>query len=298
MGGSMRFAPWSRFFRLPNLPTAPGDALVGSAFMLLQTGDDRIPQMFAAAASALFLYMFGLADNDVAGAPSDGVERPIPAGEISIGAARSVRLVLLLAAVAIARCFALGVGWGVSAALLVLAVAVYNRVKWKWLMGLCRGLSLVAGALAVGVPSSFDSATAGLAFLAVGWTCYVTAVTKLSEGEESASDGLGRIRYAWGLGAFIPCGACFFLPAPAMAALPAVGALFAYLAWCAAVSPLALPHGPDSRRRAVGQAVGALLYLQIGFMLVDARRELVVAALAVWVSSRLCRRLAPNVSGS
>lgn len=295
-GGS---SPWARLFRLPNLPTAPGDALAGAAFMLMQTGGDGVPQTFAAAAAALFLYMFGLADNDVVGAPSDGPERPIPAGEISMGAAKAVRLVLLLLPFAIARLSGLGIGWWVAAALLAAAIMAYNRAKWKWLMGLCRGLSVAAGALAVSAPAAFDrSATAGLAFLAIGWTCYAAAVTWLSEGEESASEGIGRIRYAWGLAAFVPCGACFLLPAPAMAALPATGALFAYLAWCVAVAPLGLPHEPDARRRAVGQAVGALLYLQIGFMLVDIRRELVVAALAVWVASRLCRRLAPDVTGS
>ncbi len=293
------FSPWARLFRLPNLPTAPGDALVGAAFMLLQTGGDGVPQTFAAAAAALFLYMFGLADNDVVGAPSDGAERPIPAGEISMGAAKAVRLVLLLLPFAIARLSGLGIGWWVAAALLVASVTAYNRLKWKWLMGLCRGLSVTAGALAVCAPAALDhSSIAGMAFLAVGWTCCVAAITWLSEGEECASEGVSRIRYVWGLSAFIPCGACFLLPDPAMAVLPATGALFAYLTWYVAVAPLGLPHGPAVRRRAVGRTIGALLYLQIGFMLVDVRRELVVAALAVWVASRLCRRLAPGVSGS
>ena len=31
----MKLLPWFRFFRLPNLPTAPGDALAGAAVGLM-----------------------------------------------------------------------------------------------------------------------------------------------------------------------------------------------------------------------------------------------------------------------
>ena len=82
---SLKDNPWLRFFRVPNLPTAPGDALAGAAFMM-PVGDATLPQAFAAAVGVLFMYMFGLADNDVVDARADAEnapERPIPRGEIS-----------------------------------------------------------------------------------------------------------------------------------------------------------------------------------------------------------------------
>ena len=43
----MKIRPWLQFFRLPNLPTAPGDALAGAAF-LLQDGAGGFAQAVAA----------------------------------------------------------------------------------------------------------------------------------------------------------------------------------------------------------------------------------------------------------
>lgn len=288
----MTLRPWLKFFRLPNLPTAPGDAWVGAAFAL-PFAEERLFQGVAAGVVALAIYLFGLADNDVVGANTDGAERPIPAGGISLRAAKIVRACLLLAVVGLGWAFALGRAWWGAAGSLVAVVWFYNRLKSKWLMGLCRGLSVAAGACAVHAECS-----GALAFLVLGWTAYIAAVTKLSEGEDRASAGLGRVRFIWGLAAFVPCGACFFLTPPQSPFLPLVGALFAYLNWCVAVSPLARPHDAGTRRRAVGLTIGALLYLQIGFMLVVPRMEFVAAVLAVWVASRLCRRLAPSISGS
>ena len=70
------------------------------------------------------------------------------------------------------------------------------------------------------------------------------------------------------------------------------------MAWCAAVAPLGAAHGSDRRRAAVGRTIGALLYLQIGFMLAVPRRELLVAAVVLWLAARMIRRFAPTVRGS
>ena len=96
----MSIRPWLRFFRVPNLPTALGDAAAGSAlaFAMLAGGeapsDGVLAAFLAAAAAELLLYLFGLADNDIAGAESDArdaPDRPIPSGEISLRAARVAR---------------------------------------------------------------------------------------------------------------------------------------------------------------------------------------------------------------
>ena len=48
----MKLLPWFRFFRLPNLPTAPGDALAGAAFALLVAGGGDARRALAAGAAA------------------------------------------------------------------------------------------------------------------------------------------------------------------------------------------------------------------------------------------------------
>ena len=64
------------------------------------------------------------------------------------------------------------------------------------------------------------------------------------------------------------------------------------------VMPLGAPHGSADRRRAVGQTIGALMYLQVGYRLVTPCRESFVLAILLWVAARLARRLAPEISGS
>ena len=147
---------------------------------------------------------------------------------------------------------------------------------------------------------------ASLAVLAVGWSVYIMAVTKLSEGEERPSEGLGNRRFLLGLSAFLPllcfvpiaCASGMEIASYLLLVLPVAGCCCTFLAWCAAVGPLWLPHGPPERRRAVGKTIGALIYLQIGFMLIAPRPAFLAAAAGLWLASRLVHRLVPQISGS
>lgn len=303
--------PWFRFFRLPNLPTAPGDALAGAAFCLAVGGgtDAAASQAWvtvvASGVAALLFYLFGLADNDLVGlasaAPDEAAGgRPLATGEISVRAARIARAACLAGALGVGFGGTRPPGWGLAAVVLAGLILAYNRTKNTWLMGACRGASALCGAAAAMpfVPASARTAAgAGVAALALGLTLYVAAVTKLSEGEERPSEGLGNRRYLLGLTAFAPLASCAVLP-PDCLLMPAVGCLFAFWAWCAAVAPLWRPHGPPERRRAVGRAVGALLYLHIGFLMSVPRPSCLTLAAALWLAARLARRLAPDVTGS
>lgn len=178
---------WLRFFRAVNLPTVPGDILAGAALWPCFAGCAPVWRHVAAAAAAsVFLYMFGLADNDIVGAKTDR-GRPIPDGEISLGAARSARSACLFAAMGIALVADIpGLWWSAAFALLV-AIVLYNRTKWSALMGLCRALNLVCGVAGAGNIFSMDAALLAepVIVAAAVWLIYIWGVTKYSEGEEA-----------------------------------------------------------------------------------------------------------------
>ena len=74
--------------------------------------------------------------------------------------------------------------------------------------------------------------------------------------------------------------------------------LCAGVAMSQAVEPLWMPHGPKVRKQAVERAIGALMYMQIGFMLLVARPLFLAAAAGLWFAGRLVRRFAPQINGS
>ena len=207
---------WLRFFRVVNLPTVPGDVWVGlvafwsGAGILLDTG---VPVLWATLASCC-AYLYGLADNDIVGAVTDR-GRPIPDGEISLGAARVARavcwaLVLVFGSVPdpISKT-RLPVEWWFVMLSLFLAMSIYNRTKAWWLMGLCRGLNvLTGGAVAYAVwkvclnrQDALPACALSLGAVVLIWTVYVAWVTKYSEGEET--DPARKRRVGFLIGAIV-----------------------------------------------------------------------------------------------
>ena len=156
---------WLRLFRVQNLVTVPGDVLVGAAAGggLVAANASRLALLCAA---SVCLYLYGLVDNDLVGAKTDPKSRPLAAGEISLGAARTARTLCLCLAV-----LALYFGRGPFLVLVALTVAiqVYNRTKNPLLMGAARGLNVLLG---------------GPAWIAAAiWLAYIAGVTKFSERE-------------------------------------------------------------------------------------------------------------------
>lgn len=313
----MSIRPWLRFFRVPNLPTALGDAAAGSAlaFAVLAGGgapsDGVLAAFLAAAAAELLLYLFGLADNDIAGAESDArdaPDRPIPSGEISLRAARVARAACLLGAAAVGAAVRLPAPWWSLAGGLALLIVLYNHLKDRLgrlsyvAMGACRGLALLAGAAAVCPTAGGGPAVWTFALLAaLAWTAYIFAVTRLSEDEHQAGSPLPAWRYPLGLAALLPAGlACAeaVRTAPTDASVLAVCSLAAFCGWCAAVAPLGRPHGPAERGRAVGRAIGALLWMQTGLLLLGLHPPFVAFAVALWALRYAIRAAAPGITGS
>lgn len=181
---------WLKLFRVVNLPTVPGDVLAGAS-VVWAGAHGGVEKPFFAALASVAAYLFGLVDNDIVGAKTDGSERPIAAGEISPSAARLARgiclgFVLILGAIA-----TLCPEWWVVMAVLIVTIIAYNRTKNCVLMGLCRGFNFLSGAVVV-LPffdaeriAFGDGCLIGGLFLL--WTVFIAAVTKFSEGEETDS---------------------------------------------------------------------------------------------------------------
>ena len=204
---------WLRFFRVVNLPTVPGDIWVGAVAVWFGAGIicDYGAPLFNATIAGVLLYMFGLADNDIVGAKTD-TGRPIPDGQISMGAARNARALCVIGAIAVGLApdpvalKALPWMWWPAALALLCSIVVYNRTKSWMLMGLCRGLNVLCGGTVVfcgSLTSDGDVASplAWLGLCAVLWTVYIAAVTKYSEGEEM--DAARKRRVGFLIGAIV-----------------------------------------------------------------------------------------------
>ena len=193
--GGSRVLAWLSLFRVVNLPTVPGDVLVGVALWPCFAGLGlSVSRTAALVGASVFLYLFGLVDNDIVGAKTDK-GRPIPGGEISIGAARLARFLCLAVLIGVALGFGLpGLWWPMAFSLLV-SVVLYNRTKWSFLMGVCRALNLGCGVVAANTVYSMDAALLlePAAVACVIWLAYIWAVTWYSKGEENDPEKKRRV---------------------------------------------------------------------------------------------------------
>ena len=180
---------WLKFFRVVNFPTLPGDVFVGAATVIACYGGAIFygQGIIFASLSSVFLYLAGLADNDIVGAQTD-FGRPIPDGEITLNEARVARGMMFLLALAMGVIGGLSVFWWCTVAVLSLLILAYNRFKHPILMGLCRGVNLLSGVTALGVLPKFNA----IILFAI-WTLYITAVTKYSVGEELSKSKKERV---------------------------------------------------------------------------------------------------------
>lgn len=167
---------WLRLLRAPNLATVPGDPLAG---FLLATGGLAWPdaRFVLVLAAALLLYAAGLVMNDLVDLREDREDRPsrpLPAGQIDIGVARTVVVACILGALLLAKLA--GLAPMATAGALLVAVFGYNvALKTTPLgplaMGLCRGISVLLGASLVDPFHPLALTAAG------GITAYVAMLT-------------------------------------------------------------------------------------------------------------------------
>lgn len=178
---------WLKIFRVVNLPTVPGDALVGAAIALAFNDNPvNVYLLILTAITSILLYLYGLLDNDIVGADKD-TARPIPDGEISQAVARVVRSFVFVGVVGVAVKGALPKESLYVVMAMLLSIVAYNRTKSPVLMGACRMLN-VALSVTAQMPL-FTSKSDASFYVALGvvlavWFVYIAAVTKYSAGEE------------------------------------------------------------------------------------------------------------------
>lgn len=282
---------WLQLIRPPNLPTIPGDPLVG---LLLSAPGVIVlwPQLVGPIIVALLLYAGGLVLNDWVDVEDDLRERPtrpIPKGVVNRGIALCLAVFLLAAGVAFAC--AVSMRCVVVSLALSAAVVFYNLVAKRIpvvgpvVMGACRALSVLLGWAASGV--AFPPPAVWAAALVIG--LYIFSVTCIARNETRGG----------------PVGICRWLvPLIVVAAVGVVsragisdvglvvGAVVVLHALLYAVS-LGQALSPDRIAASVGGLIRGLILLQLLFC-VDSRPYGPLCAVALLVlhvvSSLLGRR--------
>ena len=292
-----RWVGWLQLLRLPNLPTVPGDPLAGALLAAAAAGQTVSARAaIGVALAALFLYMAGLALNGLHDLPDDRLhrpERPLPRGVVSVPSARLA--FVLLAALGVGAAASVGRPAVLASLGLLALICLYNlRAKACphsacLVMGLCRGASMMLGAVALG--------QAGAALLpAVALTLYIGAVTWLSRREdETQRPGayvlLPPVAILGGCGAaWLTLGATVDLMS--LAALACAG-LAAGLAAQASLALFRRQVASAAARAAVGRFIRLLLPWQAALLLLGgttAAGAIALALLAAWPLARVLSR--------
>jgi len=191
-----RLLAWLELFRLPNFLTVPGDVLAGASMAFLAGA--QVVSLWPLARvilAVLALYAMGLVQNDWVDLAEDRYhrpKRPLPSKRISTNSAALAFLLCLV----LGLLLAVSVGRQVFIGTLVLVALIwsYNVFLKKRLwggaigMGLCRGVSVLLGAISLG----WEVATLPVF---VGTSAYVACVTWFAEGENRKQIPNARIFY-------------------------------------------------------------------------------------------------------
>lgn len=198
-GKSSHVMEWLRLVRLPTVFTAFSNILCGY-FVTKRpqvSGILHEPELGLLLLSSAGLYLGGMVLNDVFDAKLDAVERPerpIPSGRISLKAAVSLGILLMLTGI-ISAAFL-----GTTALLIALMITVAVLAYDSWLkktpagpfgMAACRFLNLLLGTSA---GLSLTSLTAGPGIWAAsGLGLYILGVTWFSRSEAGTSHQKGML---------------------------------------------------------------------------------------------------------
>ena len=291
MSGPLRLvADYAELGRLSNAPTCITNVLVGSALAV----DGRLwpwPTAAAMTIAILFLYVGGMALNDLVDAAIDQHERPqrpIPSGRITQAAAGRFVWVCLTSGLGIIAM--IGVVPFLCGLALVAAIVAYDLTHKKFpasvvLMGLCRGLVYLTAAAAVAWP--LDWSRAGWSAAAI--TLYIIILTVVAR-VEATSVALARFRVAL----LLP--ACVLLPfvgvRPEVWTWPAAS-IVAVVLWIIFSSRHLTAQPPRIGAAVQGWLAGICLIDGLYLAVLD-ETHLVIVAVACFLLARWGHRFVPG----
>ncbi len=197
---SSRLVAWAQLVRLPNVFTVIAD--VSAAFLIAAHGPSPATRWICVLAAGISLYWAGMILNDVFDIERDRAERakrPLPAGRISLTAARTAGWAMLVLGVILGSLSGylpaenVGTTWLPAAIAIVLAVMIvaYDGPLKKTplapaAMGACRVLSFLLGASPViVVQPDGPFIPLHLVAIALGFGIYITGITTMAR-EEAA----------------------------------------------------------------------------------------------------------------
>ncbi len=257
---------WLQLIRPPNLITVPGDPLAGTVLAFAAGVQGNLLAAIAAAIVALLLYISGLIMNDYVDIEEDKIDRPDrPLSSGSISPLMAVTVAIAISLIAVAISFIINPVTGITAILLIITIALYNFVLKSYIlvgsviMGVCRGLSFLLGAFAVGYKIGIHSFTIILAVSAI--ILYIASVTTIAANEtEEVYIGIKR---------WVPTAAIFFLlliinPLAGnfiwLALLPGIAAIIISVI---IAKQLAGEPAPELVQKSIGLYIRLLLLIQV-----------------------------------
>ncbi|MBW8001362.1 MAG: hypothetical protein FVQ80_05000 [Planctomycetes bacterium] len=197
---STKFSAWLQLIRLPNLLTVPGDPLAGftlAYFAGVYNDRSNVNLQFCIFTSLLF-YCAALLQNDYCDIAKDREtrpNRPLPSGLINPRSVVYAALTLFIAGLLTAALA--GMLTFVIALTMVALISSYNcMTKGNVVIGainvgLCRGLSLLLGASALGTECVSSTP---VIVSALGLTCYIASVTTIAA-KETQTVSLNKKRW-------------------------------------------------------------------------------------------------------
>lgn len=165
--------PWFQLARISNLPTVWTNV---AAAWLLAGGDWSDPRLYWLIFAGSLLYTGGMILNDAADVKFDRQhrkERPIPAGEVSAGAAWTMGGGMLLLGAWVA--LAVGAAHPLFIGGLIVCILFYDLYHKPWagsvvVMGACRAMLICMAGSARLADSAAESGTLVSAFFRFGWS--------------------------------------------------------------------------------------------------------------------------------
>jgi 4-hydroxybenzoate polyprenyltransferase len=286
--------PVLQLVRLPNVFTAPADALAG--WLIVGGAVDDLRGWLPIAGASMSLYAAGMVLNDWYDLEVDRAERPnrpLPSGAVPLGLAAAIGWGGLALGLALASLAGPAM---VVAGLLAAAIVFYNswaKKTWlgPWAMGACRGLNMLMGIVAARAPERPAAWAAAFAFgLFVAGVTWISRSEALGGGTRNLKIGLWIQRAAVVLLGVAVLTLADPLDRSALFAGVFILAAVAFLVFAAGARALREPS-PELIQKAVKTGVLSLVWLDVALVAAACGPVPALVVATFWIPAFLLARV-------